>query len=112
MARTPRRLFWSALVTGIAVGLVCLPMRGQETGETLYKSKCAMCHGPDGAGKTAMGQALKVADLRSDDVQKMEGAALEGIVSKGKNKMPAYEGKLTKEQIDKLVAYIRSLAKH
>ena len=107
-----RRLFWPVLLTASVVGLVCSPTRAQETGETLYKSKCAMCHGPDGAGKTAMGQALKVADLHSDQVQKLDDAGLKGVITKGKNKMPAYEGKLTKEQIDKLVAYIRSLAKH
>jgi len=112
MANTARRLFWLALITATVMGLLCLPVRGQETGETLYKSKCAMCHGPDGAGKTAMGQTLKVPDLHSDEVQKLDDAALKGIITKGKNKMPAYEGKLTKEQIDKLVAYIRSLAKH
>jgi cytochrome c6 len=83
----------------------------QDTGETLFKGKCAMCHGPDGAGKTPMGQSLKIPDLHSADVQKKSDADLTAIIAKGKNKMPAYEAKLSKEDIAKLVAYIRELAK-
>jgi cytochrome c6 len=103
----------SLLLTTAAgvVLLLCLPARAQETSESLFKGKCAMCHGPDGAGKTAMGQALKIPDLQSPEVQKKSDADLTAIITKGKNKMPAYEAKLSKEQIDKLVAYIRDLAK-
>jgi mono/diheme cytochrome c family protein len=101
------------LATG-TIGLflfIVLPSRAQETGESLYKAKCAMCHGPDGAGKTTMGQALKIPDLHSEDVQKRSDAELTQIVTKGKNKMPAYEAKLSKEQITQLVGFIRDLAK-
>jgi cytochrome c6 len=76
-----------------------------------YKAKCAMCHGPDGTGSTATGKALKVRDLASPDVQSQTDAQLTEIVANGKNKMPAYKGKLTDEQIKGLVAYIRGLAK-
>lgn len=101
------------LVAG-SIGLAMVvgsPAKAQETGESLFKSKCAMCHGPDGAGKTTMGQALKIPDLHSADVQKLSDAELTSIVVKGKNKMPAYEAKLSKEQITLLVGYIRDLAK-
>jgi len=97
-----------------AIGLVlffCLRARAQETGEGLFKAKCAMCHGADGAGQTPMGKALKIPDLHSEDVQKRSDAELTEIITKGKNKMPAYDTKLNKEQITKLVACIRDLAK-
>ena len=114
MAKTANR--FGRLILGMGtIGvtfLLGLPARAQETGESLFKGKCAMCHGPDGVGKTTMGQALKIPDLHSADVQKRSDAELIQIVTKGKNKMPAYEAKLSKEQIDKLVAYIRELAKH
>lgn len=103
------------IVLGVGViGLALfpsLPGRAQETGESLFKAKCAMCHGPDGAGKTTMGQALKIPDLHSPEVQKLSDAELTQIVTKGKNKMPAYEEKLSKEQITQLVGFIRDLAK-
>jgi mono/diheme cytochrome c family protein len=41
----------------------------------------------------------------------MSDEELETVITKGKNKMPAFEGKLKKEQIVELVAYIRELAK-
>jgi cytochrome c6 len=76
-----------------------------------FKAKCAMCHGADGTGSTATGKALKVRDLASPDVQSQSDAQLMDIVTNGKNKMPAYKGKLTDDQIKGLVAYIRELAK-
>ena len=54
---------------------------------------------------------MKLKDLASDDVQKMSDADLAMIVEKGKKPMPAYEGKLTKDQITEVVKYIRSMKK-
>jgi len=76
-----------------------------------YKAKCATCHGPDGNGDTAMGKTMKVKDLGSAEVQKQSDADVATIIEKGKKPMPGYEGKLTKEQIDSLVKYVRSLKK-
>jgi mono/diheme cytochrome c family protein len=74
-----------------------------------FKAKCAACHGADGKGETPMGKKLNIKDLGSDDVQKMHDSELNNIISKGKDKMPGYEGKLSKEQIEDLVKYIRTL---
>jgi mono/diheme cytochrome c family protein len=76
-----------------------------------YKAKCATCHGPDGKGDTAMGKTMKVKDLGSPEVQSQSDADVATIIEKGKKPMPGYEGKLTKEQIDGLVKYVRSLKK-
>ena len=76
-----------------------------------YKAKCATCHGPDGKGDTAMGKTMKVKDLGSAEVQKQSDADVTTTIEKGKKPMPGYEGKLTKEQIDSLVKYVRSLKK-
>ena len=107
-----------APITGLGgittlLAMLTLPFSAMAADEAadLFKSKCAMCHGPDGAGKTVMGEKLKIPDLQSADVQKKSDADLETIISKGKEKMPAYETKLSKEQVERLVSYIRSLAK-
>jgi len=76
-----------------------------------YKAKCASCHGAEGKGDTAVGKSMKVQDLGSADVQKQSDADLATIIEKGKKPMPGYEGKLSKDQIDGLVKYIRSLKK-
>ena len=80
-------------------------------GAGLFKAKCAMCHGPDGAGKTPMGQKLNVRDLHSAEVQKQSDAELSQTIAQGKNKMPAFGKTLSADQIKLLVSYIRELGK-
>jgi len=58
-----------------------------------------------------MGKKLNIPDLRSPEAQKLTDAELTDIITKGKNKMPAYEKTLKAEEIKGLVAYIRSIAK-
>ena len=79
--------------------------------EATFKAKCAMCHGPDGAGATPTGKSLKVRDLTSPEVQKQSDAELNDIVSKGKNKMPSFAKSLKPDEITGLVAFTRGLAK-
>jgi mono/diheme cytochrome c family protein len=96
-------------IAPIAIALVLpLPARAQNA-ETLYKPKCAACHGPDGSG-SALGAKLGVHDFHSADVQKQSDAELSGIIANGKNKMPSYAKTLRADEITALVAYIRSLA--
>lgn len=79
---------------------------------SLYKTKCAVCHAPDGSGGTVMGKKLGAKDLRSDEIQKKTDADLNGVITNGMGKtMPAYKGKLTGDQIKQLVAFIRDLGK-
>jgi cytochrome c6 len=80
-----------------------------QTGPDTFKAKCAMCHGPDGKGQTAMGKTLNLRDLGSTDVQGQSDADLTNIITNGKGKMPKYDGKLTKDQISDVVKYIRTL---
>ena len=92
--------------------VVALPLFAADPdGAAIYKSKCAMCHGPDGAGQTTMGKNLKLRDLRAADVQKQSDADLTKIISAGKGKMPAYKGKVSDAEITALVAFIRSIKK-
>jgi cytochrome c6 len=94
----------------IAAALVLPVMaRAQSASEALYKAKCVACHGADGSG-SAMGKTLGAHDFHTADVQKMSDADLSGVITNGKNKMPAYGKSLKQEDIKGLVAYIRSLA--
>jgi len=78
-------------------------------GADIFKARCAPCHGATGKGDTKMGQHLKLRDLGSADVQLQTEDELEAIIARGKGKMPAYERKLSKQQIEDLVKFIRSL---
>jgi mono/diheme cytochrome c family protein len=86
-------------------------MAQNASAKDLFVSKCAMCHGPDGSAQTTMGKNLKIRDFHSADVQKQSDADLKTVITKGKGKMPAFEGKLTGEQIDQLVGYLRGIGK-
>jgi cytochrome c6 len=104
--RIVHRIFFVLVITFFFGAWV----RADDSAST-FKAKCAMCHGADGTGNTPTGKALKLRDLGSLDVQSQTDAQLADIVRNGKNKMPAYKGKLADDQIKGLVAYIRGLAK-
>jgi mono/diheme cytochrome c family protein len=93
----------AALVVGVA-----MPAHAQDTA-ALYKAKCAMCHGPDGKGETPAGKSMGVKSFSSPEVAKAKDAELIEITSKGKGKMPAYDKKLTEDQIKELIKFIRTL---
>ncbi len=82
-----------------------------QNGKDLFSAKCAMCHGADGAAATGMGKSLKIPSFQAPEVQKQSAQELTAIVTKGKAKMPAFEGKLSNEQITQVVAYVKQLGK-
>jgi len=83
----------------------------QSHGADTYKAKCLMCHGADGQAATPAGKALKAASFKDPAAVKPSDDELIAIVKNGKNKMPAYAGKLTYAQIKAAVAYVRTLQK-
>jgi len=96
----------------IALALVLSTYTLADSGADTYKTKCSACHGADGAGDTTMlGKNLKLRALGSPDVQKQSDDEFATIISKGKNRMPPFDGRLSKDQIRDLVKYIRSLKK-
>ncbi len=80
-------------------------------GGEVYKAKCAMCHGPDGKGETAMGKNLKLRDLGSSDVQNVHDSEMKTFLENGKGKMPSFKGKLTDAQMGDVIQFVRSLKK-
>lgn len=95
----------------VALCLMTSPANSQSAGEQVYKTKCASCHGPDGAGATPAGKATKARDFCSDDVKKETDEEWTAIIIRGKNKMPSYDKKLTEAEIKSIVAYVRRLCK-
>ena len=103
-----RALILAAVATVVA--FLAVPAVAADAAAN-YKAKCAMCHGADGKGDTPVGKKLGIHDFASPEVQKASDADLIATTTKGKNKMPAYGGKLSDAEIKDLVAYIRQLAK-
>jgi len=82
-----------------------------DSGADIYKAKCSACHAADGSGNTMLGKNMKLRPLGSPDVQRQSDNELAVIISGGRSKMPPYDRKLSKDQIDDVVKYIRSLKK-
>lgn len=80
-----------------------------EDAAALYKSKCQTCHGADGKGDTAVGKKMGVKDFHDPEVVKASDADLIKTTKDGKGKMPAYNGKISDDDIKALVKYIRTL---
>jgi cytochrome c6 len=83
----------------------------QSPAAALYKEKCQMCHAPDGSGNTPAGKSLKARPFTLPEVMQESDSDLLAVIKKGKNKMPAFAGKLTESQLTDLVAYIHELQK-
>ena len=80
-------------------------------GAALYKAKCASCHDADGSGQGTMGKKMNLRDLGSPEVQAQSDAELFAWTADGKAKMPAYKSKLSEEEINALVAHMRTMKK-
>ena len=78
-----------------------------DDGATIYKAKCAMCHGVDLAGKPA----AKAPSLVSDQCKKASDADLTSAIADGgkdKKASHAFVNKgMTPDQIKMVVSYIR-----
>ncbi len=82
-----------------------------EPAASVYKAKCAACHGPVGDASSPAGKALKVPSFSSDAVMKESDADMLTVTKAGKGKMPAWQGKLSDDQLKELIAYIHTLQK-
>lgn len=83
-------------------------------GATLFKQKCAICHGPDGRGDGPTAKALNPKPRNFHDAAYMNTRpddSLLVVIRNGKGAMPRWGGVLKDEEIDALVTYIRDLSK-
>ena len=114
-----KRLFVSGAVAASAVCWLLAgnasTARAQDAKQT-YDKTCASCHGPGGKGDGAVGKMLKPppadfgAALKGTSDADIAKIIKEGGKAVGKAAtMPAYGSKLTDEQIQGLVQYVKGL---
>lgn len=77
--------------------------------KTLFKEKCSRCHGREGDGATTIGEMLGVPDFTNPKWWRKAttNARLVYSVTNGKHEMPAFGKKITKSEIEWLIAYVR-----
>ena len=82
---------------------------------SIYKTKCAVCHGADGLANTPMGKKQSIPSFASDKVQKSSDADVQDFVLNGgkeKKASHAFSGKgISTEDAKKLATYIKELGK-
>ena len=111
-------------LTALAVVLACVAVvasLAQGGGQTrtpinpavTYSKNCASCHGKDGRAQTFKSKHhLHARDLTDAAWQSdVTDERIFNSISNGKGKMPSFKKKLTTEQIESLVAYVRGLKK-
>lgn len=84
------------------------PKADAKAGQALFLKKCKACHGIDGKGDTAYGQKIGVSDLTRTG---LGAGGIRKVIKSGVSgtKMRGYASKLSDEEIENLVAFIRSL---
>ena len=76
----------------------------------IYDKECKSCHGQNGAGgpvKLEDGTKLKVPSFREGHALRHPDADYLKQITKGGDGMPAFEKKLTAEQMNDLIKFIR-----
>ena len=97
----------------LSLALLSLGARAEvdKKTERTYKSKCASCHGADGKAETDQAKKMGVKPF-AESASKSE-ADLKKAISDGtksdKGEMEGYKDKLSAEEIDNLVKYVRTL---
>ena len=80
-----------------------------QAGADVYKSKCQMCHGANGAADTPTAKMMKVKPLADPDIKKLSEDDMIASVKNGKGKMQPFKDKITDQQIKDSVDYYRNL---
>jgi mono/diheme cytochrome c family protein len=98
-----------ALALLMTVALPCAALAQDDAavhkGAKIYENNCSTCHGDDLENNS--GIAFDLRRLRADEHPRFVNSVLHG-----KNAMPAWDGKLSPDQIESLWAYIRANAYH
>jgi mono/diheme cytochrome c family protein len=78
----------------------------------LYSKNCASCHGRDGRSKTFKAKLNHARNISDPEWQeRVSDERIFNSIMNGKGKMPAYGKKLSEQEIDALVTYVRGLRK-
>ncbi len=80
-------------------------------GKILYATNCLICHGERGKGDGLIGASLRPppADLTAPQSRAKSDQDLGVVIQDGRGAMPAWKNRLKEQDIQNLLAYIRSL---
>jgi cytochrome c553 len=79
-----------------------------QDGAALYKSKCAMCHGPTGTPSEGMAKAMGIKPVSDPSMKALSVDQISAAVKSGKGKMKPVAG-LSDTDIKSVSEYFKSL---
>jgi len=106
------------VVTFIAGGIIAFASTGSAEANnavsvaatrTLYRQRCAECHGNDGKSNTKKGRETEASDLTDPGVKGNANDKNIRIITNGKGEMPGFKRKLSPSQIASVARYIKTL---
>ena len=105
------------MIVGVALLIAgAVSVRAADAKEN-WEKNCSKCHGPDGKGKTKMGEKLAVKDYTDAKVQDglkdeaMTKAIKEGVKDGEKTKMKGFGDVLSDDEVKALVKHVRDFKK-
>lgn len=72
-----------------------------DIGLSIYKSKCAACHGGDGAAGIAGATNLQTSQVTVEAIQQ--------TIANGRGRMPSFRTSISEGEIKYVAAYVRTL---
>jgi mono/diheme cytochrome c family protein len=73
---------------------------------SLFRQNCAICHGPEGEGKT-LADGKQTPNLRAGDFKYKTDAEIYRHISEGGNGMTPFRGQLSEREINMLVRFVQ-----
>lgn len=114
------RLFWikAAALTLFVIFFVtaCLETKSKgpeafvianskKYGASLFRQDCAICHGPEGHGKT-LDDGTKVPSLREGEFKMTTETLIHKQITEGGNGMPPFRGQLTEHELQVMTDFV------
>lgn len=73
---------------------------------SLFRQNCAICHGPEGQGKT-LEDGKQIPNLRDGDFKYKTDGEIYRHISEGGNGMTPFRGQLTEREINLMVKFVQ-----
>ncbi len=73
---------------------------------SLFRQNCAICHGPEGEGRT-LDDGRQIPNLRDGEFKYKTDAEIYHHISEGGNGMTPFRGQLTEREINMIVRFVQ-----
>lgn len=108
--RRAARLLAAAVLPAAALALAACGGGAQASdvarARRLYETRCAVCHGSDGAGRQTGG--MRTQSLKGDAAMSLTEEQLRQRIERGSSNMPSFRTVLTEEQTRDLARFVRA----